>query len=70
MNKSSAYPVGLFAFNALVLVLWNNMNSSVILLNLLRIALGNSAEWKGGRKRGLEEGDWAGTEARGAGYCL
>lgn len=24
-----------------------NMNSSVILLNLLRIALGNSAEWKG-----------------------
>lgn len=25
----------------------NNMNSSVILLNLLRIALGNSAEWKG-----------------------
>lgn len=47
MNKSSAYPVGLFAFNALVLVLWNNMNTSVILLNLLRIALGNSAEWKG-----------------------
>ena len=24
-----------------------NMNSSVVLLNLLRIALGNSAEWKG-----------------------
>ncbi|MEH2891985.1 nucleotidyltransferase family protein [Segatella copri] len=24
-----------------------NINSSVILLNLLRIALGNSAEWKG-----------------------
>lgn len=23
------------------------MNSSVVLLNLLRIALGNSAEWKG-----------------------
>lgn len=47
-----------------------NMKSSVVLLNLLRIALGNSAEWKGGRKRGLEEGDWAGTEARGAGYCF
>lgn len=25
----------------------NNMNSSVVLLYLLRIALGNSAEWKG-----------------------
>lgn len=43
------------------------MNSSVVLLNLLRIALGNSAEWKGGRKRGQEGGEWAGTEARGAG---
>lgn len=46
------------------------MNSSVALLNLLRIVLGNSAEWKGGRKRGLEGGDWAGSKARGAGYCL
>ena len=26
-----------------------NINSSVILLNLLRIALGNSVEWKGER---------------------
>lgn len=44
-----------------------NMNSSVVLLYLLRIALGNSAEWKGGRKRGQEGGEWAGTEARGVG---
>ena len=47
------------------------MNSSVVLLNLLRIALGNSAEWRGGgRMCGLEGGDWAGTEVRGAGNCL
>ena len=27
--------------------LLSNMKSSVVLLNLLRIALGNSAEWRG-----------------------
>ena len=31
----------------LAYLLLSNMKSSVVLLNLLRIALGNSAEWKG-----------------------
>lgn len=47
-----------------------NMNSSVVLLNLLRIALGNSAEWKGEGNVDWKEVNGLARKQGVLAYCL